>query len=460
MQIQLEKMFRLYLAKFMKAKATTGLPYAGLAFYYIMVYLLEYRWLRMARNIGELLQRIFGANYSVNSVLATVYSQMWNYKGECKALMRFVTDNNQDVDFLARAGESAAYAGDFVSLKRLRDIAALESLPLLHYLDGLLAFLIEEEDYRAHFKESVKAFFRFDEGSPSKVPEKAVSIMSKQYIESGRDLPSFVRQAYNISDLSRIDEQLIGDYLSPELISLPTVFDRTQITGLAHTSPIVLISCSDGYLNVFAEYYIRIFRRKNLNIIHFHVLAEDAEATRSLLVALKAKYSNILYSIETISGRSQTYITLVRFLICHDLIKHYNRDILISDIDVHFDFDLSLIGRELRAKTFDFGLYDLGYSVPWAKFAAGCSYFRVDNHASDVFLELLSRHLVSLYSDGGFFSMDQVGMLLIYEYMRARGDDFRMLNLYKVIDFKRLASVPKKLQRRKIKCKFGNGGPQ
>lgn len=444
----------------MKAKATTGLPYAGLVLYYVMVYLMMFRWLRPARYIGKLLQRLFGTNYSVNSALAAVYRQMWNFEDECKTLMDIVLANRHDIDLLHRAGETAAFAGDVDSLERLRDIAAQENTSLLSYLNGLLAYLNGQANYQAHFQESVKAFFNFEGVASSDASGKSMSILMKEAIKSGRHIPEFVRMAYNIRGLASIDELLTADCPSPAPISLPDDLDGTPVPGLGLTDPIVLISCSDGYLRVFADYYIRIFRRKNQNIIHFHVLAEDVEVTRDYLVALKKKHSNIRYSLEAIAGRPQTYITLARFLICRDLMKHYNSDVLISDIDVHPDFDLSLIGRELRAKECDFGLCDAGYSVPWAKFSVGFSYFRVANHATDVYLDLLSRHLVSLYSGGGFFSMDQVGAVLIYEYMQARGHDFRMLNLYKVIDFKRLASVPKKLQRGKIKYKFGNGGPQ
>lgn len=458
MQSRLKNIFRLYLAKFVKARATKGLPYAGLVLYYAMVCLLRIRWLRAARFIGELLQRRFSTNYSVNSILAAVYSQLWNPQGECKALMRIVPSNRHDIDLLARAGESAAYAGDVASLTRLRDIAALESLALLSYLNGILACLNGEANYRAHFKESVKTFFSLEEIGSSDAPVKAV----KRYIESGRDLPGFVRQAYNVRELSSIDEMLTVNCPSPAPPSLAGGLNGTPDTGvLGLPDVIVLISCSDGYLNVFADYYIRTFRRKNSNIIHFHVLSDDVETSRDHLAALKEKHSNIRYSIEAISGRSQTYITMARFLICHDVMKHYNSDVLISDIDLRIDFNLSSIGKELRSKEFDFGFWESGYCLPWAKVAAGFSYFRVANHATDVYLDLLSRHLVSLYSDGGFFSMDQTGVVLIYEYMQARGHDFRMMNLSGLIDIKQMIlGLPKRLQRGKIKCKFGNGGPQ
>jgi hypothetical protein len=451
---------KLYLSRLVRAKARIGLPYAGLFLYYAMFYLYTFRWLRSARSIGELLHRLFGTNFFVNQILASVYRQMWDFQKECKTLMSIVSIDCHDIDLLTRAGETAAYAEDADSLERLRNIVAQGNPSFLSYLNGLLGYLNGQANYHVHFKESVRCFLSLEGVDPPDSSGKSMSILMKRTLKSERHIPEFVRVAYNIRDLASIDELPMVDIPSQTRSSLPNVPNGTSISGLGPTDPFVLISCSDGYLNVFGDYYIRVFRRKNQNIIHFHVLADDVETTRDYLVTLKEKYSNIRYSIEAISGESQTYITLARFLICRDLMKHYNRDALISDLDFHPDFNLQPICSKFRSQGFDFGLCDAGYSVPWAKFSVGFSYFRVGNHATDVYLDLLSRHLVVLYSDGGFFSMDQIGALLIYEYMVARGDNFKMLNLYSEVDFRGLFSVPKKLQRGKVKVKFGAGAPK
>ncbi len=453
--------FHLYLTKFVTAKARHKLPYTALILYYIMAYLLKYRFVQSARITGELLQRIFSTNYAVNSQLAYVYRQMNNFEDECKTLMGIVPDNPHDIDLLTRAAETAAFAKDVNSLERLRDIAAQESTPMHYHIKGLLAYMNGEANYAVYFQEAVRSFLISERLGASDSSGESVGVLIQRASESGRSLPEYVRAASNIRELSIIDELLKGDAPShtPPLLADDT--GGTPISEPGLTNPIVLISCSEGYLNVWSDYYIRTFRSKNQNIIHFHVLADDIESTRDCLVVLKSKHSNIRYSIEALSGNSQTYITMARFLICRDIMKHYNSDVLISDIDLRVDFDIGPICRELRSGGFDFGFYDGGYLVPWSKFAAGCfSYFRVANHATDVYLDLLSRYLVWLYSNGGFFSMDQVGMMTIYEYMQARGHDFRMLNFNGLIDLRGMHKLPKKLQRGKIEVKFGNGAPQ
>ncbi len=457
----MQQTFNLFLTKFITAKEKHGLTYPGLILYYGMACSLRYRFVRFARIIGELLQRRFSTNYSVNSTLAYVYRQLNNFESECKTLMRIVPANCHDIDLLFRVSESAAFSGDVDSLVRIRDIAAQESAAIHCHIKGLLAFVKGEESYAVHFQEAVRSFLDPDNIDSSDASGHSVSLLLQKAYKSGRPLPEFVRTASNIRELSIIDELLETDGpsgLSPLLLE---ALDGTAITDSGLTNPVVLISCSIGYLRVFADYYIRTFRHKNRNIIHFHVLADNMEATRSYLEVLKDRYSNVRYSIEALSGNSQTNFTLPRFLICRDLMKHYQGDVLISDIDLCVDFDLNPIYRELRSQGCDFGLLDLRYRAPWGKFAIGFSYFRAANEASDVYLDVLSRYLVWLSSNGGNFSMDMVGGMMAHEYMLARGHDFKMLNLAAFADVMQMhTKIPKKLQLGKIKVKFRDGAPQ
>lgn len=449
-----------HLARIKQLKNKTELSYVGLVPYIGMVALSRVRWLWAAEAIGRLLQKKYSANYAVNSVLAAIFSQRWNPKGECDALMRIVRAGTNDVDFLARAGESAAYADDLISLSCVRDAAILHSPSLVAYLEGLRAYLIGDANYQAYFQESVKSFFRSEGNELPDASLKAMSVASKKYVESGRNLPGFVRQSYNVLDVYKLEE-IFSAHLGPSTHTfMPDISDRTTHSPANNSDVVILVSCSYGYLSVFSDYYIRNLRRKNSNKVHFHVISDNVEQARRYLSTLATQYSNINYSIETVAGRSQTYITIARFLICREIMNLYRSDVLITDIDLNLDLNLSLIERELEIRKFDFGLCDTGYKLPWSKFAAGLSYFRFSNEAANTYLSLLSQYLVSLYANGGFFSMDQTGVLQVYENMQARRADFKMLNLKMVIDFKRLITVPNQLNRRKIECKWGQGGPQ
>jgi hypothetical protein len=451
----LAKAFR----KLLKAKAETGLTYPGLLLYAAMVYLLMYRWVRPAVLVGRILQRTSEANYWVNSVLANAYRQESNFKEECRTLMAIVPANCKDIALLHRAGETAAFAGDADTLKRLREIAAGVSPSFLHYLDGILAFRSDEQDYPVHFQKAVGAYFMQEGLDPADGDQATLSRLMKGAIGEGRPIPEFVRMAYNFRTLQSIDDLLVGQ-LSPSTSPAPIALSMPPDATRGSVDPVVLISCSYGYLTVFADYYISTLRRNNGNIIHLHVLAGDVGAAEEFLTGLAGRYTNVRYSIEPITDAPQTYFTLARFLVCRELMNQYGRDVHISDIDHNPDLDLSALGSELRSRGFDFGLCDAGYPVPWAKFSVGFSYFRFGNEATDVYLRLLSRYLKSLYADGGFFSMDQVGACQIYEYMKARNYQFRVMNLFPLIDFDRLCRVPKRLQSGKIRIKFGDGGPQ
>ena len=439
------------MSKFATASDKLELPYTGLILYYVMAYSMRYRFVSFATIVGEFLQRRFSANYAVNSSLAYAYRQLNNFAAECKCWMRIVPADCHDVDLLFRASESAAFSGNVETLTKLRDITAREAAPIHFHIRGLLAFLTGEADYAVRFQEVVRSFLDpLGIDSPD-ASAKSVSVLLQKAYASGRTLPEYVRAAANIRELSIIDELLKADGPSRPPTVLSDAAARPAATDSGLTNPIVLISCSTGYLRVFADYYVRTVRSRNRNIVHFHVITDDIEATRIYLEALKNRHANVGYSTEALAGNSQTYFTLARFLICRDLMKHYNSDVLISDIDVCVDFDLSAIGRELETKGCDFGLLDLGYRVPWGKFGIGFSYFRTANHASEVYLDVLSRYLVWLSSNGGYFSMDMVGGMMAHEYMQARGHDFKLLDLSAFVDVMQMHTrIPKKLLMGKI----------
>ena len=449
------------MTKFATAKDKLELPYTGLILYYAMAYSMRYRFVRFATTIGEFLKRRFGANYAVNSSLAFIYRQSNNFAAECKCWMRIVPADCRDVDLLFRASESAAFSGDVETLTKLRDITARDGAPIHFHIKGLLAFLKGDANYAVHFQEVVRSFLDPESIDSPDASAKSVSILLQKAHASGRTLPEFVRAAANIRELSVIDGLLKVDGPSRPPTVLSDAADRPAATDSGLTNPIVLISCSTGYLRVFADYYVSTVRSRNRNIVHFHVIADDMAATRIYLEALKNRHANVGYSIEPLAGNSQTYFTLARFLICRELMKHYNSDVLISDIDLCVDFDLGAIGRELQTKGCDFGLFDLGYRVPWGRFAIGFSYFRAANNASEVYLDVLSRYLIWLHSNGGFFSMDMVGGMMAHEYMLARGHDFKVLDLSAFADVMQMHTrIPKKLLMGKIDVKFGSGAPQ
>lgn len=455
------KTLNFYVTKVSAKKAEYKLPFAGLILFYVMVYLLKYRFVGCSRLMGEFLQKRFSMNYAVNSLLAYMYRQQEKFGEECDTLMRIVPSNSDDVGLLTRAAESAAYSSDLGSLESLLDITK-SNVPMHSHIRGLLAFAKGEPNYAAYFQEAVRSYLDTDKSSSPAASGKTAGVLMLEAVKSGRSLPEFIRVASNIREFSCIDDLLTDDNeIPPSSIALDAS-ESVTASPEGSNDPVVLISCSQGYLSVFADWYIRTFRRKNRNIIHFHVLADDISVSRDFIATLKRKHSNIHYSIEPIAGNSQTYITISRFLICRDIMRRYNSDVLISDMDCCVDFDLRPISRELTSQGCDFGLCNSGnYPLPWGRFAVGFSYFRVANKATGVFLDLLSRYLRWLYASGGFFSMDTVAVATVHEYMLARGHNFKLLNLNDLIDFKRLlTNVPKKLQMGKIRVKFGSGVPK
>jgi hypothetical protein len=375
--------------------------------------------------------------------------------------MRVVQGHHQDVNYLFRVSESAAFAGDIESLTRLLLIVPKNNTAIHSYINGLIAFVEGKANYAIYFQEAVRHFLDPEGTRTPDASVNSVSFLLKNANASGRSLPEFIRGSSNIRELYIIDNLLTLEGASHKQFWSKTAVDEAVVAHSSPGNPIILISCSLGYLRVFGEYYIKTVRRRNSNNIHFHVLEDDLEAARDFMLSLKRKYVNVRYSLEMLSVNAHTYITLSRFLICRDIMTYYNSDVLISDIDLCMDYDLNLVGATIREKESDFGLFSLKYHAPWGRFAVGFSYFRVDNCASQVYLDVLSRYLTWLYANGGFFSMDMVGGMMAHQYMQERGYDFKLHDLSAFADIMEMhTKIPKKLQKGKIKVKFKNGIPE
>lgn len=88
----------------------------------------------------------------------------------------------------------------------------------------------------------VMVFFRLEEGGASGATETSVSILSKQYTASGRNLPEFVRLAYLIWEPSDIDELLKREYPLPIPPFLSNDLEGSPDTGAGHQDAVVRIS--------------------------------------------------------------------------------------------------------------------------------------------------------------------------------------------------------------------------
>ena len=64
-----------------------------------------------------------------------------------------------------------------------------------------------------------------------------------------------------------------------------------------------------------------------------------------------------------------------RFLICSLIMKSYENDVFINDIDFSPNYKLDLIGQILKNKNLMLVFMMKIKSLPWTKFAAGCCYF-------------------------------------------------------------------------------------
>ena len=226
------------------------------------------------------------------------------------------------------------------------------------------------------------------------------------------------------------------------------------------SKPIILISCDRSYFNIFAENFLTNFRNKNKNVVHFHVISNRKNQIINKFDQLNSSYKNLGLSHEKPKKKkNKIYITMSRFLICSLIMKNYENDAFINDIDFSPNYKLDLIGETLKNKKFDVGFYDENQSLPWTKFAAGCCYFRYKSKLSNSFLKKLScfyRYKLE-NPKNTFWTVDQLGLYLIASKMK---NTIKILNFYQfsnILNFIKLIKVSKILEIKKINAKFNDG---
>lgn len=225
---------------------------------------------------------------------------------------------------------------------------------------------------------------------------------------------------------------------------------------------IVLISCDLNFFKIFAKNFLKKFRYKNNNVVHFHVITNRKNELIDKFNSLNTNFGALGLTCEkSKKKKNKIFITMSRFLICSYIMKNYKNDVFINDIDFSPNYKLDLISKILIAKKSDVGLYDENQRIPWTTYAAGCCYFRYKRKLAIIFLNKLSCYYRYKLENPKytFWTVDQLGLYLIVGKMKK---NFKIMNFYNfknIINFNKLLKVSKFLEIKKVTAKFKNGHP-
>lgn len=193
---------------------------------------------------------------------------------------------------------------------------------------------------------------------------------------------------------------------------------RSQMTS---APAVYSFSCDDVYFRAFGSNIVRSLVRHTGSPVdlHFHIINFDpqqSEETLSKIVSFAEGHRvSIHVSTEATAGATRTYFACARFFKINAFLREFNRDVLMSDMDIEFTSDarayLSRFDATKIAVVLSRGPY-WGF-LPWRHVWAGHIYFPCNDYGI-LFSDILSRSLSYLWREEAHLSwwVDQTSLWL------------------------------------------------
>ncbi|MCE1052788.1 tetratricopeptide repeat protein [Pseudomonas alloputida] len=192
------------------------------------------------------------------------------------------------------------------------------------------------------------------------------------------------------------------------------------------TNLVFLLGCDEGYFRRFSEFLISSVIRSNNNIlVHFHIIGlkenivESLEAVRVL--AETGHNVSVKYSFEPKpSDATTTYYAMSRFIVVHQIMKHYGSDVVIGDIDS------AVVGSLAKVQSY-VGNCDVGVNAstnpdsfkkfPWNSISGGYMFFK-NSPLGISYARDLSKFMLGVYDSASAKSwwLDQSALFTVTQY--------------------------------------------
>lgn len=186
--------------------------------------------------------------------------------------------------------------------------------------------------------------------------------------------------------------------------------------AVTNSNGVVLISCDYGYFSAYSEKAIAGLLSSGA-AAHFHlVLPAGFDLNR--LLSLDHPNVGVSYEYEDAAERRnrKTYYSIARYLVCPAVIEEYKKPVLIADIDIDFNMDLSSLFEKIDDD--EIALVCGKRNLPWLRILAGFNLFGKGASRS-AFLTYLNQFLLFCYSSGrDGWMLDQTALDLAYRSTR------------------------------------------
>ncbi len=200
-----------------------------------------------------------------------------------------------------------------------------------------------------------------------------------------------------------------------EELQEPTNIEIVKM-GTGGSAGVVLMSCDYGYFMSYFEKTISKLLASEI-VVHIHLILPTNVDVRTL-GGLDHERIGVSYEYESedLSRNKKTYYSIARYLVCSSIIKAYGKPVLVSDIDIDFQTNITSLFSKIESN--EIALIFGRQNLPWLRVMAGLNLFGKDTAESE-FLTYLSKFLRFCADTGrDGWTLDQTALDLSYRSTR------------------------------------------
>jgi len=226
---------------------------------------------------------------------------------------------------------------------------------------------------------------------------------------------AFVLAVMNDSDL---------DAAKANLLVEKNILPNSQIGDF-----VIYSSCDEKYVDAFVEdEVLSLEKRGKPQTFHLNIVG-GSKASGGKIDAIRGKLKHVRlnYSIEHAPKlHSTTYFACSRFVNALTIMKLYDQDLLISDVDIVFNEHLDQVTSVM--KKYDVGYYFYENAFPWLRHYATEVYVK-NNTQGRSYLSSLGNYCVKKLYDHRYWTLDQAAMYCVASAFQRSGVNVSICDL-------------------------------
>jgi len=192
---------------------------------------------------------------------------------------------------------------------------------------------------------------------------------------------------------------------------------------------VIYSSCDEKYVDAYVEgEVLSLEKRGKPQTFHLNIVGGSKACGEKIdVLRAKLKYVRLNYSIEHAPKlHSTTYFACSRFVNALAVMKLYDQDLLISDVDIVFNERLDQVMSVMQKH--DVGYYFYENAFPWLRHYATEVYVK-NNAQGRLYLSTLGNYCMKKLYDHRYWTLDQAAMYCVALAFQRSGTNVSICDL-------------------------------